>query len=942
MNRFHNWGAEPGRGTSLDSLGAGISRVFGTVDLAGDGEERRPVFRPRGPLARSGSEQPLPLVAGVGFVTTVGGGGELIVWSDAPGVHLSPAGDSLTLEGLTAIGSVVIVEMRIQVARIVVKRLDEALVWPERIVRMAGFGARLPGEWAYPDCPVRTEIWPYVVAMEGPTLVGEEILWSVELLGGRRLVKRVRIGGVEEEAVWDSIGSPETDDRGMLAIWPRLRLPGWRLYSLVVGDDAEDALWRSHRPQLWLGASPAEARRAAPEATVHRRNGLVVLLLDAAHAHEAPFFISLTGHASSGFYQLLEPAAGRAAGAAAPESDAVETVAIDLGTSTTVVAVANGEVLRAGGNGLALPRVVVGNAPGAALCTTDPWLPTVAGTYMAIDGAFAVEDEIPTGLFVRGRDGIEFPFRDFTLCAPGLDLVTAGYGADSWISNLKWGSADAEIRPLTVNFLATVLLWMAALRWHAARQFDVRASYPLSFSLEHRKTYGKILAEACALASEWSGAEIALATTRRAEAHPYCDESLALLHGVGEEMTVFEGHHDAGTGRLRIVVHADLGAETLDLMLTWLSGASYKVIAADSIRFGADTLLDCLQSETSTKRQQQVEARSAEGDQVHRYQVRRAVRAGYLPRVMASQSSKNTWDLDPTLPPANLVWAGKAQEARYSVQARMDLYAYLLAEYCARFVAGALLDREGFLYRASDGPGSGEPGEARLEEGCLILIRRSGNGWKFLRSALCGWSDEEWLETVKERSGNLIGKGVNVEFMPGAVDKALLAKSVTAEGTLACKAAVVENAVGPEASPNGWDDADQRQKESIAPWWVLVGSGSLVRRPRQESDPRDFPHLFYAGQAMQQTIPTAPGFPAANGATLRPRTIRGQELWRQAWVDGLAKQRDARERWLRECRELQKNRAAADGGVSCRVKATGSAMWETLLRGIVTRMEPMR
>ena len=93
MNRFHSWGAEAARGTPLDSLGPGISRVFGTVDLAGEGEHRRPVFRARGPLKHSAPEQPLLLVEGVGFVTGAAGGGELIVWSDAPGVRLSPNAD---------------------------------------------------------------------------------------------------------------------------------------------------------------------------------------------------------------------------------------------------------------------------------------------------------------------------------------------------------------------------------------------------------------------------------------------------------------------------------------------------------------------------------------------------------------------------------------------------------------------------------------------------------------------------------------------------------------------------------------------------------------------------------------------------------------------------------------------------------------------------------
>lgn len=934
MSTFYSWASEPTRDLPLDFLPEGVTRVFGVIDVAGEGHAAHPVFRARGPLGQLG-DQPLFLVPGLGFVIRRSGRGELLVWNDASGVQVSTSAYTLIIDGLTPRGRHFVIEAQIESSHISIVRLEESGVWPERVVRLAGSGANASGEWVYPDCPVREEVWPYVLRTEGPVFTADEVCWKIDIAGRLEpLEKRLPLGGgSEEDRTWDQIGAPTPlDDTKMLAIWPRTQLPGWRLYSLLVGNDEDERIWRTHRPQIWLGESPRTARLPVSETELHRYNGVVSLHLDRSQAGLAPYFVSFRGNRSSGFFQMLPEVLG---GVVDRASATPETVAIDLGTSTTVVVVANGRVLQAGTDELANPAIVVSNR--TVLTTTDPWLPTVAAAYMSVEGPAALGQEIPTGLFIRNPDALSragggvgtptLPFCDFTICAPGLDLVTSGDASESWFPNLKWGALEANTAPRTVAFLSTVLLWMAALRRSSSRQFEVRASYPLAFEPTYRENYGRILAEACEKASNWSGTSIWLAPSHQG-AHPYCDESLALLYDVNSLMELHRGEAGNGSGPAQVVFHADLGAETLDLMLAWLSGDAFRVIAAESVRFGADVLIDCLRRDTGAKREA--------GDQVHRHQVRRAVRANVLPRVMSQKDGEDKWDPDDNAPfRTNLTWVGGAQAKRQMVQGRMDLYAYLLAEYCARFLAGALLDREGFIYRAKEGPGSGTTGEVSGDAEFLVLFRRSGNGWKFLSPVLCGWSDEEWVESVRERTRRLLGEDAKVEFNESEFSR-VLPKSITAQGTRSCEPTIADHPVGPEASPNGWDDVEQNDSNSAAPWWVLVGSGSLVRHPH--SGVASSGHKFYARYSLQQSPPTVPEF-VANGVAPTLRTAKGQELWRQSWFDGLLKKPDHGRKWLFECRALQQTRAREDGGTTARVKGTASAMWETLLRGILTGAE---
>jgi hypothetical protein len=933
MSMFHSWASETTRDLPLDLLPEGVVRVFGVIDVTVSESGARPVFRARGPLARlgSGTDQPLFLVEGLGFVMRPSGRGELLVWNDASGVQVSPAADALTIVGRTPRGRELVIEAQIQADHVSVVHLDENKVWPDRVVTLIGSGKNAAGEWVFPDCPVRPEAWPYVLGSDGPTFSAEEVSWSIEMAGRPRpLAKRFPLGGSQEDRTWDQVGALPDDPR-MLAIWPKTQLPGWRLYTIIVGNDADEKIWRTHHPKFWLGGSPVTARLPVDEAVIHRYNGVVTLHLDSSQSGFAPYFVSFCGTSSSGFFQLLPEIRG---GLVDQASATPETVAIDLGTSTTVVAVADGQVLLAGTQELANPAIAVSN--GTVLKTIDPWLPTVAATYMAVDGAAALSQEIPTGLFVRNPDALvhatgrpdttALPFSDFTICAPGLDLVTGSADAsESWYSNLKWGALEANTAPRTIAFLSTVLLWMAALRRSSSNQFEVRASYPLAFEPTYRENYGRILAKACEQASSWSGTTIWLAPSHQG-IHPYCDESLALLYDVNKLMEIHKGTSGDGAGPIQVVFHADLGAETLDLMLAWLSGDAFRVIAAESIRFGADVLIDCLQRDTGTKKDI--------GDQVHRHQVRRAVRANFLPRVMSQKDGREDWDSEgDAFLRTNLAWKGGAQVKRQMVQGRMDLYAYLLAEYCARFLAGVLLDREGFLYRSKEGPGSGTPGEVRQAAEFLVLFRRSGNGWKFLSPVICGWTDDEWVESVKERTCKLFGEPAKIEFNESGFSK-VLPKSITAQGTRNCESTVADHPVGPEASPNGWDDVDQNDSSSIAPWWVLVGSGSLVRNAH--SGGTSSVHNFYGRYSLQQSPPSKPEFATGNGTAPALRTAKGQELWRQSWFDGLLKRLDQRRKWLLECRALQQARASEEGGTSARVKGTASAMWETLLRGILT------
>ena len=60
-------------------------------------------------------------------------------------------------------------------------------------------------------------------------------------------------------------------------------------------------------------------------------------------------------------------------------------------------------------------------------------------------------------------------------------------------------------------------------------------------------------------------------------------------------------------------------------------------------------------------------------------------------------------------------------------------------------------------YRIERAPGRGDVTRSDWQNGIYVTIRRSGNGWKFLKRSWCAWSEIEWLELLAARVQELLG-----------------------------------------------------------------------------------------------------------------------------------------------------------------------------------------
>jgi hypothetical protein len=641
----------------------------------------------------------------------------------------------------------------------------------------------------------------------------------------------------------------------------------------------------------------------------------------------APFYISLHGADCCGFYRMLREATGRFG-----EGPAI--LGLDLGTSTTVVAANNSSIVINDGD-MAYPNTVVKNRR-EGLLTWDPWIPTVPGSYMDIAGLGA---EIPTGLFVHPGHSPILPFSHFTITGAGLDLVNLPreWQEPCWFTDLKWGdTTDPQVRQRVVSFVSAVLLWCVALKRRQASNFTVRATYPLAFQESQKERYGRILFEACKLVTEWSGTSVNVAGKFSSSPEPFCDESVALLRDVDAILTDFEA---VDTQRARLVFHADLGGATLDLLLALIFKDSFRVIAADSLKFGGNLLVENLIGATLPK-----EGSLGQESDIHRNQVVRAVRRGRLIGVMESIQNESRWDTDDAIPATYLMWDGAGESRQSKFKGYADIFSTLLAEYCGRFLAGALIDRDSFQFRVQHGPGRGSVPPTEAERGFIVLGRRSGNGWKFLQQSICGWTDRSWLKFFKERVKDLAaGHNIDLQFANIAKYEAVLGKPVTALGALSYTPdpptrAEGQRAVVPVAAhPNGWDDALDGHDSSTGPWWLQVGPGSLCVNATAFGQSLDVEHRFYSDKRSQVAPIQDPSIPSTPGVC--PRTNQGQEIWRRNWHDSFATDRAAILEWLQSEGRTQQREEADLLSAQGRVKGTAAVLWETYLKRLVEQKE---
>ena len=903
-------------------------------------------------------EFPIPICPGIGVVSTQQPDGRredsLVVWQDEPGISLRSAEELGGTEAeLQISGQVpgrqaeVTIYLRIDTAV-----FEPALLWggapkacpagafpvfAEKLVRVVCPSEGSEPVYKYPDAPVMSWAWKFVEQIApGPRLRGDgKVRWRLRFVGG---VERQHVVDARVDTDFEELGVFDRDTRESkscpMAVWPPYIIPKWKAYSILFGDESNRAdvgqTVKRYGPHVWVGTvTEVPGRPAGPDAHTVVAGVHSLLLNENNDIGAGPRFLVLgldeSGH---GVFELLNEGI-------ATKSEPAE-LAIDFGTSNSVVAHSGadgrGEAVnfgRGGGFACVYPRVLVGSEYGVDPATKKPrletgalWLPSV--DTIAFGGSPPSFTQVPSGLVVRYFpeeeplvDSEEMqtdlealrPFCSHTFWSPGLDF---GGGAQFWKQTfndeLKWNDNTGA----TVAYLSLVLLWVIAQKRPDSGSFHVYATYPLAFESQQRETYGLRLTEACKRVSRWAGVPVAL----QPEANPpmpSVDESSAILN---KGLETFQEDVTA-RDRAHLVFGSDLGGGTLDLVLAAVKGKARRIIATESIRAGADTLVRALLKRTLSGH----EKGTGRNKMVEKAVLMREIRAGRLADAIKQGSFRKQ------LLKRTISWKGEGDRTASDFQARADIYIQLVVDYCARFLAGTLLDVDSIKWKLQDDTAGGGAfpkdyiGEDKAKRYAVVL-RQSGNGWGFLDDGghICGWSPSDFLSALKARCTELMQAERSVEphWVPDATQR-IHSKEETALGAYALHHAESKLVEGDSVAPNGWiDNVDDK----VGPWWVLVGRRCYSSQGNKEDLPPE--HAFYKDEPLQMSVPASPELaPAVDCA----RTVLGREEREKVWDFG---QRPSRE----DLKAVQEAQRKASTGRS-RELSTSRAFFERVIKELV-------
>jgi len=708
-------------------------------------------------------------------------------------------------------------------------------IWLKRITC---FATPCPDELFFPSIPVVERALPFVDLSQGlppaPEVGPGTVTWKIPLHGGVRATLTMNKDGITK------IGKPEETKE--VAVWPPVAFGSpWRFYSVLLNlrgnPKPKVRFWSRDEGTDYLRL----VREDAPEEKVYYSDyvhtltlkgsttALFVEILEKSEKNE-----SLQG---SGLYPLVvEPVRC---------GDAQPTIVVDFGTSNTAGAISlsqDNPSIDFGHDRFSSPRVLVGTPKQDKkkdfLEPDLPWLPTVPsrlfGGGRPIDPAKrnVPFHEIPSALYTYGegeqwKEGA--PFANFGLVGPGADIGAArGTPKLGWATGLKWADADGR----TEYFLSCLLLWIAGLYASQMRSIFLAATYPLAFDQHRRTAFEQALLNACTNLERWTG--FSAGPIQRGNGSPLIVDEGTALQFCAEEALRFH----PSRARTKLVLTADIGGGTFDLSLSALREPGFRVLAADSVKFGAELVINAVDERVQFR-----DISGAADPRRCRHLVCRTVREGRLPMVMSASLDAQVaapWkqglgeeDKDRREVPN---WASTSREAALRVQERCHLFYYLLVEYLARFVAGTLRDVEAIKYRLRRAPGGAEFHEDSEEfrvltnavEPVAIVPILGGNGWGFLCSEVAGLTFTDFARLVTDRTSELLGSEDRIEWqwnIPLPRGKVLCSRG-------ALRAAdprgndIHVNHCDVQASPNGIDDCDE---QSVSNWWIQVGEGSLAR-----------------------------------------------------------------------------------------------------------------
>ena len=828
----------------------------------------------------------IPEIKGVGCVASPA---RLAWWpTEVPsGCSWDPRTRGLVLTGTVELAGGASADVTLQATVdevVVVDVLEDAAVFSAKLLCLprpvGGSGRRQAGETEYlfPWAPLRAGMLPYLREVSGPAGCAEGVgrlpsqgdprTWTVEFVGG---VRRSKSFQPTEVIFPKGSGAGDASDAFGIAVWPQRILPKWRYYVLSVGAFSDSTFAEKFETRVWdrVGDN-GEFRPLAPSNITARRSFMAVEVpASLAEQSAGPRYLELVG----------KPGARQADGAVfalLPRPDeyadrgGTGTVGVDFGTTNTVFSTNDGpqdhvvcEFDFAGNDeARTQPRVVNPNVPGNRIETEFPWLVTVSpkGDF---GGLAEKAVQIPSGVFrilptnekratwdVGAREKW-LPFLDYAVVGPTFTATPAD--AEQWRQDLKWD--DSKDTP-TRQFLVALLLNVVAALGHKHPNFAVRASYPRRFTKSQKDAFSTTLANACSDVAELSGAVVGPAAPS-----PYADESHVLL--------------EQGTGsgnETHLVLAADLGGGTLDLALAIKKNRQFRLLASESVRFGARLLVDRL-----------VKLTAYDGDHAHAHllAIERVLRRDKLSEELERIQSDPTprWKNAKTIS-----FKGDARTAVTSFRADVELFFAWVAEYCARFAAGSLLDTATLRHRLQT---DGAPGDLTSIEGgpehfhslpmrCVL----NGNGWSFLS---CAFGPDALASRFKDMLSSLyLAHLTGGGQCSGRVEECeWKGKEATAVGLQTLEGKKLGEGCKSVAScPNGHADRVRHKgKDTDIPWHTSVGEGSdtFLGKPPSEQ------HEALRDSTVQclNTVRSNPAFFDPQMLRTREGRDRYTNLWRR-------------------------------------------------------------
>jgi hypothetical protein len=421
---------------------------------------------------------------------------------------------------------------------------------------------------------------------------------------------------------------------------------------------------------------------------------------------------------------------------------------------------------------------------------------------------------------------------------------------------LKWiDSKDAKALALLRKYITTLLI-MAAARLRPSG-VNAKFSAPLSFGDNQREAFSKVISQAAAEAQALTGVSFQASLTN--------DESRCIV------IKFLESFDHRSSVPLWVV--CDIGGGSVDFAVA-TGGAqgqgpftsTYALLAADSIRFGADLVFRSFVKSAGREISSGTHEATIEQD-------------------VREELAKHGFD--------SLVerCSPRTKDHIFSV---VSCYYYLIGEYLARTVAGCIRNKKRFVGLFEDKNGYGIGALEADELGVQLEVLVTGNGFRTFDVIKEGRSSQRLVEDfsgwVRDRVHALLHTRLSqwenddvawFDGMPQPTFKGYY--GLSARGHTYLKEALAYSIVATKdltnttlsaldvSTPNGLNEFRRGNrmlglKGAVRPWYAFVGSPKVVR-PNLPSDqqgyvmPQDEPWFFNSADIAHDPDTFGPDFP---------------------------------------------------------------------------------